>query len=146
MKIMKKFILLFLIACNCLICSSANISKDLLTAYSWTVVTPNFHGHQIHILNFDKNNMLRWDVKFITTNVSGAVSHLYYLTDQEPSSFDLTKVGKATSGRYIVVVNKKHLGKKDCPFFYYEVISYDGNIIELKREFGETWKIKKNKK
>ena len=86
---MKKIILLFLVVCNCLICSSTEISKEVLTANTWKVVYPDFHGNKIHIIKVYKDNTLEIKVTYVTLNEMVSALYRYYLTDQKPKKFDI---------------------------------------------------------
>lgn len=140
---MKKIIILFLILCNCLICNAAGISKEVLTANKWVVVTPDFHGRQIHTLVFNNNNTLEWNVKFVTLNKGGSTVYKYYFTDQMPSKFDKNKIGKAKVGRYLVFAHISDISKDNCYFICYEEVYSDKNSIEFRRADGEIWRIEK---
>jgi len=141
--IMKKLILFLLILCNCIICNAGGISKEFLTANSWIVTYPDFRGHQIHTLTFDNYNILYWNVNFVPLNKKRSAHYEYYLTDQKPSKFDKSKIGKADSGRYLVFAYTKDIGKSDCYFVCYEEISQDTNIIEFKDQNGQVWILEK---
>ena len=140
---MKKIILLFLVVCNCLICSSAGISKDILTANTWKVIYPDFHGNKIHIIKVYKDNTLEIKVTYVTLNEMVSALYRYYLTDQKPKKFDIEKVGEADSGRYLVFANMEELNDKDCFFVCFEVISEDTNAIEFRDSFGQFWRLEK---
>ena len=141
--IMKKLILFLLILCNCLICNAAGISKEALTANSWIVVTPDFHGNKIHIIRVYKDNTLEIKVTYVTLNEMVSALYRYYLTDQKPTKFDIEKVGEADSGLYLVFANIKDLEAKDNFFICYEVISEDKNAIEFRDRFGQFWRLEK---
>jgi len=96
---MKKIILLFLVVCNCLICSSAGISKDILTANTWKVIYPDFHGNQTHIFKFNSSNTLELKVTFHFNNRTHLIYYDYYFTDVNPKTFDLEKNAGKRSGR-----------------------------------------------
>ena len=140
---MKKIILLFLVVCNCLICSSAGISKDILTANTWKVIYPDFHGNKIHIIKVYKDNTLEIKVTYVTLNEMVSALYRYYLTYQKPKKFDIEKVGEADSGRYLVFANMEELNDKDCFFVCFEVISEDTNAIEFRDSFGQFWRLEK---
>ena len=141
--IMKKLILFLLILCNCLICSAAGISKDILAANTWKVVYPDFHGNKIHIIKVYKDNTLEIKVTYVTLNEMVSALYRYYLTDQKPTKFDIEKVGEADSGRYLVFANMEELNDKDCFFVCFEVISEDTNAIEFRDRFGQFWRLEK---
>lgn len=140
---MKKIILLLVVLCNCLICSSTEISKEVLTANKWVVVAPDYHGRQIHTITIHNDDILEWKVDFVVLNKSVNGFYRYYLTDQMPSKFDIDKVGKADSGLYLVFANIKDLEAKDNFFICYEVISQDEKSIEFRDRFGQFWRIEK---
>ena len=141
--IMKKLILFLLILCNCLICSAAGISKDILAANTWKVVYPDFHGNKIHIIKVYKDNTLEIKVTYVTLNEMVSALYRYYLTDQKPTKFDIEKVGEADSGRYLVFANMEELNDKDCFFVCFEVISEDKNAVEFRDRFGQFWRLEK---
>ena len=141
--IMKKLILFLLILCNCLVCNAAGISKDILTANTWKVVYPDFHGNKIHIIKVYKDNTLEIKVTYVTLNEMVSALYRYYLTDQKPTKFDIEKVGEADSGRYLVFANMEELNDKDCFFVCFEVISEDKNAIEFRDRFGQFWRLEK---
>ena len=140
---MKKLILFLLILCNCLVCNAAGISKDILTANTWKVVYPDFHGNKIHIIKVYKDNTLEIKVTYVTLNETVSALYRYYLTDQKPKKFDIEKVGEADSGRYLVFANMEELNDKDCFFVCFEVISEDTNAIEFRDRFGQFWRLEK---
>ena len=141
--IMKKIVLLFLVLCNCLVCNAAGISKEVLTANKWVVVTPDYHGRQIHTITIHNDDILEWNVNFVVLNKFVTSFYRYYLTDQMPSKFDIDKVGKADSGLYLVFANIKDLEAKDNFFICYEVISEDKNAVEFRDRFGQFWRLEK---
>jgi hypothetical protein len=141
--IMKKLILFLLILCNCLICNAAGISKEVLTANTWKVVYPDFHGNKIHIIEVYKDNTLEIKVTYVTLNEMVSALYRYYLTDQKPKKFDIEKVGEADSGRYLVFANMEELNDKDCFFVCFEVISEDKNAVEFRDRFGQFWRLEK---
>ena len=141
--IMKKLILFLLILCNCLICNAGGISKEVLTANTWKVVYPDFHGNKIHIIKVYKDNTLEIKVTYVTLNEMVSALYRYYLTDQKPKKFDIEKVGEADSGRYLVFANMEELNDKDCFFVCFEVISEDTNAIEFRDRFGQFWRLEK---
>ena len=141
--IMKKLILFLLILCNCLICDAGGISKEVLTANTWKVVYPDFHGNKIHIIKVYKDNTLEIKVTYVTLNEMVSALYRYYLTDQKPTKFDIEKVGEADSGRYLVFANMEELNDKDCFFVCFEVISEDTNAIEFRDRFGQFWRLEK---
>ena len=141
--IMKKLILFLLILCNCLICNAGGISKEVLTANTWKVVYPDFHGNKIHIIKVYKDNTLEIKVTYVTLNETVSALYRYYLTDQKPKKFDIEKVGEADSGRYLVFANMEELNDKDCFFVCFEVISEDTNAIEFRDRFGQFWRLEK---
>ena len=141
--IMKKLILFLLILCNCLICNAGGISKEVLTANTWKVVYPDFHGNKIHIIKVYKDNTLEIKVTYVTLNEMVSALYRYYLTDQKPKKFDIEKVGEADSGRYFVFANMEELNDKDCFFVCFEVISEDTNAIEFRDRFGQFWRLEK---
>ena len=141
--IMKKLILFLLILCNCLICSAAGISKDILAANTWKVVYPDFHGNKIHIIKVYKDNTLEIKVTYVTLNEMVSALYRYYLTDQKPTKFDIEKVGEADTGRYLVFANMEELNDKDCFFVCFEVISEDKNAVEFRDRFGQFWRLEK---
>jgi len=141
--IMKKLILFLLILCNCLVCNAAGISKDILTANSWIVTYPDFHGNKIHIIKVYKDNTLEIKVTYVTLNEMVSALYRYYLTDQKPKKFDIEKVGEADSGRYLVFANMEELNDKDCFFVCFEVISEDTNALEFRDRFGQIWRLEK---
>ena len=141
--IMKKLILFLLILCNCLICNAGGISKEVLTANTWKVVYPDFHGNKIHIIKVYKDNTLEIKVTYVTLNEIVSALYRYYLTDQKPKKFDIEKVGEADSGRYLVFANMEELNDKDCFFVCFEVISEDTNAIEFRDRFGQFWRLEK---
>ena len=138
-KTMKKIILLFLVVCNCLICSSTEISKEVLTANTWKVIYPDFHGNQTHIFKFNSSNTLELKVTFHFNNRTHLIYYDYYFTDVNPKTFDLEKNAEKRSGRYIVVKNKKYKDKNNVPSFCWKIISTDKNIIEFRDEVGQKW-------
>ena len=140
---MKKLILFLLILCNCLVCNAAGISKDILTANTWKVVYPDFHGNKIHIIKVYKDNTLEIKVTYVTLNETVSALYRFYLTDQKPKKFDIEKVGEADSGRYLVFANMEELNDKDCFFVCFEVISEDTNAIEFRDRFGQIWRLEK---
>ena len=142
-KTMKKIILLLVVLCNCMICRSAGISKEVLTANTWKVVYPDFNGHQIHTLTFGTDNSLCWNINFVPLNKKHSCSYRYYLTDQKPSKFDKNQIGNAKSGRYLVFAHIKDIGKTNCNFVCYEEVSQDKNIIEFRDEDGQMWILEK---
>ena len=142
-KTMKKIILLFLVVCNCLICSSAEISKEVLTANTWKVVYPDFHGNKIHIIKVYKDNTLEIRVTYVTLNETVSALFKYYLTDKKTSEFDIDKVGGADTGCYLVFANTKDLEAKEKFFVCWENISTDKNIIEFRDEVGQKWILEK---
>ena len=141
--IMKKLILFLLILCNCVVCNAAGISKDILTANKWIVVTPDFHGNKIHIIKVYKDNTLEIKVTYVTLNEMVSALYRYYLTDQKPKKFDIEKVGEADTGRYLVFANMEELNDKDCFFVCFEVISEDKNAVEFRDRFGQFWRLEK---
>jgi hypothetical protein len=141
--IMKKLILFLLILCNCLICNAGGISKEVLTANTWKVVYPDFHGNKIHIIKVYKDNTLEIKVTYVTLNEMVSALYRYYLTDQKPTKFDIEKVGEADSGRYLVFANMEELNDKDCFFVCFEVISEDKNAVEFRDRFGQFWRLEK---
>lgn len=141
--IMKKLILFLLILCNCVVCNAAGISKDILTANKWIVVTPDFHGNKIHIIRVYKDNTLEIKVTYVTLNEMVSALYRYYLTDQKPKKFDIEKVGEADTGRYLVFANMEELNDKDCFFVCFEVISEDKNAVEFRDRFGQFWRLEK---
>ena len=140
---MKKLILFLLILCNCLICNAGGISKEVLTANTWKVVYPDFHGNKIHIIKVYKDNTLEIKVTYVTLNEMVSALYRYYLTDQKPTKFDIEKVGEADSGRYFVFANMEELNDKDCFFVCFEVISEDKNAVEFRDRFGQFWRLEK---
>jgi hypothetical protein len=58
-------------------------------------------------------------------------------------TFDLEKNAEKRSGRYIVVKNKKNIGKNNVPSFCWKIISIDKNIIEFKDQTGQKWILEK---
>ena len=136
--IMKKFLVLFTIMLNCLICNAGGISKDILTANTWKVVYPDFQGRQTYILSFDNNNTLLFKVTYHRSNHTYSVSYQYYLSSQNSTTFDLKNNIDNNSGRYVVVKNKKDK-EKNKPSFCWENISTDKNIIEFKDQTGQLW-------
>ena len=141
--IMKKLILFLLILCNCLVCNAAGISKEALTANTWIVVTPDFHGNKIHIIRVYKDNTLEININYLPLNKKVSAHYRYYLTDQKPTKFDIEKVGEADSGRYLVFANMEELNDKDCFFVCFEVISEDKNAVEFRDRFGQFWRLEK---
>ena len=137
--IMKKLILFLLILCNCLICNAGGISKEVLTANTWKVVYPDFHGNKILIIKVYKDNTLEIRVTYVTLNETVSALYRFYLTDQRPSEFDIDRVGGADAGRYLVFANTKDLEAKEKFFVCWENISTDKNIIEVKDQTGQKW-------
>ena len=86
---MTKIILLFLVVCNCLICSSTEISKEVLTANTWKVIYPDFTGRKIYIipLALDKSLAVKYlqgiykDERFITAGDSDVDKKFVLLGD-----------------------------------------------------------------
>ena len=140
--IMKKLILFLLILCNCLICNAGGISKEVLTANTWKVVYPDFHGKQTHMFKFNLDNTLTIKVTFHQRNYTGTAFYRYYLTDMQPTAFEMNDNIDNNSGRYVVVKNKKDK-EKNKPSFCWENISTDKNIIEFKDQTGQLWILEK---
>ena len=142
-KTMKKIILLFLVVCNCLICSSTEISKEVLTANTWKVIYPDFTGRKIYIITFRHDNTMSMKVTYIRHSETYTFNYLYFLADKCPTTFDIEKNAENKSGRYVVSKNKNKIGKSTTPSFCWEIISTDKNIIEFRDEAGQKWILEK---
>ena len=139
---MKRFLILFVVMINCLVCN-ADIPKEFLTANTWKVVYPDFHGNKIYIIKVYKDNTLEIKVTYVTLNETVSALYRFYLTDQRPSEFDIDRVGGADAGRYLVFANTKDLEAKEKFFVCWENISTDKNIIEFKDQTGQVWILEK---
>ena len=139
---MKRFLILFVVMINCLVCN-ADIPKEFLTANTWKVVYPDFHGNKIYIIKVYKDNTLEIKVTYVTLNETVSALYRFYLTDQRPSEFDIDRVGGADAGRYLVFANTKDLEAKEKFFVCWENISTDNNIIEFKDQTGQLWILEK---
>ena len=59
------------------------------------------------------------------------VDHTYYLTNEIPNNFEQSKIGKTSSGKYIVLHNVSSRYSDDGHFVVWEATVNDNSKIEL---------------
>ena len=129
-------------------CTCANaqqtISLQQLNGTTWEMVTNDLPKITI---TFSKTS-IKYNIDYGSIGVV-KYTHLYYLETKEPTTYNLSNVGKNTTGCYIVKYNTK---MKD--FSHYKIVSlkndtltlyYKPNEVIIGSKFGENYKYKRVK-
>lgn len=91
-----------------------------------------------------ENQHKQWTLEFTDSIMTNTVIYhvpsdnvyphpqLYYLADSVPQEFDMSKVGKSTSGRYIIGLFKDRL-------VYNEILGLTENVLKIRHTYyGDT--------
>ena len=101
MKNILKFSAIILFSINCTALNAqVTVTQSSLIGIAWT---KNFHDIQTTTMTFTNDSICEY-----TVSKSGKefnFCHPYYLSDEMPNSFDNSKVGNVSTGKYIIEYN-----------------------------------------
>jgi len=127
---MKKILLTFyvLMACGnaslCSICMAQSISSSSIMNTKWIRSYPNEKDHQ-SIIEFTKTKFNSTEI-YTKINKTTSDSEQYYLSDTVPSVFDFSKVGKQSSGKYLLVYVADYQ-----EMYIFKIVSLTNDILKI---------------
>ena len=118
----RKLILLLTLICISVCCySQMQNSQSSLMGKKWI----KKERYETNILEFSRDSIIDTS-KYSLINKTVRYSKPYYLSDNIPTSFDFTKVGKPSQGKYLIDYNDKVQELEYC-----EIKALDDNKLIL---------------
>ena len=102
-----KVIFIFLALLSIANCNAQTFSVKDLIGTKWELVE-SCETNDKTIIEFTDKDMIEY-VTFYYDNKTRRVQRPYYFSPTIPTSFDKTKVGKSTTGKYLVFLNSATL-------------------------------------
>lgn len=112
-----------------------------------STTSPTYNSNSLcgtHWVEQHENQYKQWTLSFTDSMMTNTVVYhvpnektyphpqLYYLSDSVPQSFDMSKVGKDTSGRYIIGLFRGRL-------VYNEILGLTENVLKIRQTYhGDT--------
>lgn len=100
---MNRLFFTFLIFCTVSCYSQVSVSLKELSGTKWKIVDTE-DELILHITEYT-NSYTKTTTTFKTIGRESSVQNKYYLSDYIPSSFEHSRVGKSTRGKYMVLYN-----------------------------------------
>ena len=97
---MNRLFFTFLIFCTLSCYSQVSVSLKELSGTKWKIVDTE-DELILHITEYT-NSYRKTTTTFKTSGREASVQNKYYLSDYIPSSFEHSRVGKSTRGKYII--------------------------------------------
>lgn len=110
-------------ACN----AQTSISINQLKGTKWQRTSPAYND-KISTLIYSDSTYMNITNYLLIKELSES-TFKYYLSPSVPPSFDFSKVGKPTSGKFLIVYNRKM-----DEMFYYQIISFSPQKMVLLRK------------
>jgi hypothetical protein len=110
-------------ACN----AQTSISINQLKGTKWMITQPVIDDETETVMCLDSTYTVT--VNFLPIKKIADATFKYYLSPSVPPSFDFSKVGKPTSGKFLIGYNDR--GNK---MFYYQIISFSPQKMVLLRK------------
>lgn len=115
---MKRLLILLLVAVSCSMYGQQTVTYDQLARTKWNREVNDWEGKTayskwFYTMEFTDSLLIyssygvTYDKRTNESHKSGTAIRwfLYYLSPEEPSAFDYSKVGKNSSGQYLVMHN-----------------------------------------